>query len=465
MPPLPSSPARRDAAGALEQRFSKSGRLRSKIRRAFVGFRWGLLLYAVSGAKRLLDWTFAAGLLVFFSPLFAAAALSGVARRQPVFVRTVKVGRWCEEFGELSFSPGLGPFFRSRAIRRLPVAWNVWQGEMAFVGPRAAAPGEMSPRERQIRRRYEVRPGVMCLWWIRRRANIAYETEVALDGEYVDSHGPMRDLGIVLRAIPAVFYGEGVAAAPDVVRILDIEMANLTMSEALDWIVERLHGPAASQVCFVNPDCVNISTRDAEYRRILTRAALVLADGIGLKIAGKIVGMPIKQNVNGTDLFPRLMEKLAGTGRSVYLLGGRPGVADLVADWIRQNHPTVTIAGARHGYFTPEEEDSVLAGVRNSSADLLLVAFGAPRQETWIARCLPETGARVAMGVGGLFDFYSGRIPRAPVWIREIGMEWLYRFAQEPRRMWKRYFVGNLLFLIRVYRGRSGTGKPSGAAA
>jgi len=115
----------------------------------------------------------------------------------------------------------------------------------------------------------------------------------------------------------------------------------------------------------------------------------------------------------------------------------------------------LSVRGHRDGYFTPEELPSVLEAIRDSGAAVLLVAFGVPKQESWIRDHLKETGAKVAIGVGGLLDFYSGRIPRAPEWMREMGMEWLYRFWQEPRRMWRRYFIGNVVFLTRVFRDRS----------
>ena len=138
----------------------------------------------------------------------------------------------------------------------------------------------------------------------------------------------------------------------------------------------------------------------------------------------------------------------------LYLLGGRPGVAEGVRDWLAQEHPEVKVSGYHHGYFTSEEEPEVIGHIADSGAKLLLVALGAPRQDMWISENLERTGVRVAMGVGGLFDFYSGRTPRAPQWLREMGLEWLYRFGQEPGRMWKRYFVGNALFLIRVIKAR-----------
>ena len=116
------------------------------------------------------------------------------------------------------------------------------------------------------------------------------------------------------------------------------------------------------------------------------------------------------------------------------------------------------MSGCRDGYFSAAEEPEVVAGIARSGAAVLLVAFGAPRQDLWLHRNLAATGVKVAMGVGGLFDFYSGRIPRAPQWMREVGAEWLFRFYQEPRRMWRRYFVGNVVFLWHVVRARNREG-------
>jgi len=355
----------------------------------------------------------------------------------------------------------------TRRLQRLPFLINILAEDMSFIGPRLVSPGELSPRERTVRRRYSARPGLLCLWWIRRRANIAYSSESESDAEYIETHTLRGDLGITLRAIPAVLYGEGLTTAPDTVRLLGLTMHNMAMSEAVDTIVEQLDrprvqldGPRAEHICFINPHCANLACQEPAYRAILTRARYILANGIGMKIAGKLIGQAIKQNVNGTDLFPRLCERLAGTSHGIFLLGGHPGVPERVSDWIAAHHPGVTVRGCQHGYFSEEEQQEVIERIADSGARLLLVGFGVPRQEEWIDRNLQrldQTGVAVAMGVGGLFDFYSGRIPRAPQWLREIGEEWLYRLYQEPRRMWKRYIVGNVVFLFRVCRYRRET--------
>jgi N-acetylglucosaminyldiphosphoundecaprenol N-acetyl-beta-D-mannosaminyltransferase len=209
---------------------------------------------------------------------------------------------------------------------------------------------------------------------------------------------------------------------------------------------------APTQVAFVNADCVNIAFRNAAYANTLRHCELVFADGVGMKIAGRVLGRSLCDNVNGTDMFPQLAAEMARQGRGVYLLGGRPGVPEGVAEWLATHHPDVRICGVRHGYFSPAEEPHIEQEIAASGADLLLVAFGDPRQTLWVAERLPRLGVPVAMGVGGLFDFFSGRIPRAPRWMRRLGIEWLYRLYREPRRLAGRYLIGNVVFLARLAR-------------
>jgi len=157
-----------------------------------------------------------------------------------------------------------------------------------------------------VRKRYNVRPGLICVWWIRKRANIAYEHEGEADTRYAETQTLWRGLSIALRAIPSVLYGEGLNTAPDGITVLGIPVANMTMTDALEAIFAHLNHAGTHQVCFVNPHCANIAWRHIAYRRVLCHATLTLADGIRMKLAGKFLGQGFKQNVNGTDLFPRL---------------------------------------------------------------------------------------------------------------------------------------------------------------
>jgi N-acetylglucosaminyldiphosphoundecaprenol N-acetyl-beta-D-mannosaminyltransferase len=431
----------------LEERFSPRGIRRRRLRR-YQSVLWLVWVNALDGIKRLFDFVVSSALLLVLAPLLLL--LYGLNRlRGGDIERSSRLGRWGCIFEQYSFSSGVA--------RGLPALVNVWLGDMSLIGPRPIGPGEVSPAERLAWKRFNTRPGMLCLWWIRSRTNIAYGTEIGSDLEYVDTQSLMGDLGIALRSIPASLYGEGVAAAPDHVELLGITVNNLTMDEAVEDLVAKAKGSVPSQVCFVNADCANIAWDNNEYRRVLSNSALVLADGIGMKLAGRMLNRNIRQNVNGTDLLPRLCKLLEKEALGIYLLGGKSGVAADVERWMRSQFPELPVRGYHHGYFSPEELPEVIADIKASRAEVLLVAFGVPKQDQWIEEHLGETGALLAMGVGGLFDFYSGRIPRAPAWIREVGMEWFYRFWQEPRRMWRRYFVGNAVFLTRVVRERLGS--------
>ena len=239
---------------------------------------------------------------------------------------------------------------------------------------------------------------------------------------------------------------------PAHVRIHGIPLVNLERGDAVAAIEAALAAGQFTRIAFANADCANLAARDSGYREQLEAMDWVFVDGIGMRIAGRMMRAPVRDNVNGTDLFPLLCESLARSGKRLFLLGARPGVATAVARWAEIRFPGLQIAGSRDGYFTADDEPAICAAIRASNADVLLVALGAPRQEDWITRNAKDCGVTVAMGVGGLFDYYSGRIPRAPAWMRRHGLEWVFRLAQEPGRLWRRYLIGNGVFLVRTAR-------------
>lgn len=247
--------------------------------------------------------------------------------------------------------------------------------------------------------------------------------------------------------------------------LFDIPIDNVSRVEAVARILEfakREPRDAGScvQVSFVNADCVNLAEKDSSYRQVLQSSDLVFADGSGMRLAGRCLGLPIADNVNGTDLFPELLAAVPPEGLRVFLLGGQPGIATAVQTWIETHHPRVTVVGVEHGYVDAEGERSVVDRIAASGAQILLVGFGAPRQEQWIRRHRAKLGVAVAIGVGGLFDYYSGRIPRAPRWMRKLGVEWCWRLYQEPRRLARRYLLGNPRFLYRVFRAALTSQRP-----
>lgn len=207
---------------------------------------------------------------------------------------------------------------------------------------------------------------------------------------------------------------------------------------------------ARHRLAFLNADCVNKAATNAQYTDALKQMDALLPDGSGLALAAAMQGKRFEENLNGTDLFQVLCEEARRQGKSIYFLGGMPGVADKAAQNAEESFPGLKIAGTHHGYFDRSDEAAVVRSVNNSGADVLLVAFGAPAQEMFIARHSARLLPKLAMGVGGLFDFVAGRIPRAPKWIRSVGMEWAWRLACEPRRMARRYLVGNPVFIGRA---------------
>lgn len=432
--------------------------VRRRWRRALSLTGWAIVVPLASRAKRLLDAALAVFFVIALSPLMLSLALGSWVTKGRAIERVPRVGRYMVEFKLLRF-----PFSRERrlgaaliklGLDRLPVLWNIITGDVSFVGPRIVGWDEIDPREHAARKRMNARPGLLSLWWLRKRANVAFDGEWEIDGEYVDNRSLSGDIGIALRSVPALLMGHGVETAPETVCILGMRIHNLSMIEASEVIMDRMRGDCQSRVCFVNADCGNIAYRDLDYHRCVSTADLTLGDGIGLKIAGELLRRDLRENVNGTDLFPRLLSMMNKEKRSLYLLGARAEVVEGVARHVETRYPDVRVLGWTDGYFDAGDEPDVISKIAAAAPDCLLVAMGAPRQDMWIMCNLEATNARVAIGVGGLFDFYSGRVRRAPSWMREIGLEWVYRLVQEPGRLWRRYIIGNWLFVARVLRER-----------
>lgn len=235
---------------------------------------------------------------------------------------------------------------------------------------------------------------------------------------------------------------------------MGVTLMNVSMKEAVKRVIESLGRETltgdATKFAFVNADCANKYSLDSQYKRTLNSFENVFADGIGVKIAARWQNIAVAENVNGTDMFPFLCRELAESQKSLYLLGATEKVVNKVAAKLRIEHPTLKIAGYCDG-FTHQKNPSQLRGLINQSgAQLLLVAMGAPRQEKWIVDNAPLLNVNAVMGVGGLFDFYSEEVSRAPIWLRELCLEWVWRLCAQPLDKGQRYLVGNPLFLFRA---------------
>lgn len=236
------------------------------------------------------------------------------------------------------------------------------------------------------------------------------------------------------------------ALANDVVA-LGVRIDRIDLDTALARFDELLRRPGCARVAFVNAHSVNLSCSDDDYRAALRRADLVLNDGAGVALLGKAVGAPFLANLNGTDLLPRVLHRL-GEQHTVFLYGGRPGVAERAALALRRDHPHLRVVGHLDGYGRSDAE--VVDAVRRSGARVLLVALGNPRQELWIDRHGDATGVAVAVSVGAFLDFAAGQVPRAPTVLRTLRLEWVFRLLREPRRLARRYVIGVPVFLARI---------------
>ena len=228
-------------------------------------------------------------------------------------------------------------------------------------------------------------------------------------------------------------------------RFWDVELtrtANLLVQRALAG--ERLH------VFFVNAHCINIAAHNPNYAKLLKETPFLFADGVGLAFAARICGVPLHNNVNGTDLFPKICSAAAAASVPIAFLGARPSVARKCAEHMEREFPGLRVVWTEHGYLSGQEEDARLHSLNASGAKILFIAKGVPTQETWIAANSGRLAPPVVLGVGALFDFYSGAITRAPRFVRDLRLEWLYRLLREPRRLFRRYVLGNPAFIART---------------
>ncbi len=223
----------------------------------------------------------------------------------------------------------------------------------------------------------------------------------------------------------------------DSINILKVRIDNVKMSNVLEIIDKMILSKKCHQIVTVNPEFVMEAQKNIEFRKVLNEAALSLPDGIGIVLASKFTSQPLNERVTGVDTVQMLAYQAARNGWRIFFLGAAPGVAQIAATKLQILYPELQIAGTYSGSPNIQEEDEICEMIKAAKPEILLVAFGAPKQDLWIARNLEKLGVPVAIGVGGTFDFIAGIARRAPLWVQKISCEWLYRLMKEPRR-WKR---------------------------
>ena len=217
------------------------------------------------------------------------------------------------------------------------------------------------------------------------------------------------------------------------IDVLGVGFDNVTMAEAVEQGMALLHSEGSHYVVTPNPEIVEACRENGAARAAVNGADLVLPDGIGIIKGAAMLGTPLKEKTPGIEFAAHMMERMAGEGMSLYLLGAKPGIAEQAAEKLSAQYPGLKIAGTHDGYF--KEDGPVVEDIRQSGADCVFVCLGAPKQEFWMAKNGPATGARLLCGLGGSLDVFAGTVERAPKFFCDHGLEWFYRLCKEPKRI------------------------------
>jgi N-acetylglucosaminyldiphosphoundecaprenol N-acetyl-beta-D-mannosaminyltransferase len=234
---------------------------------------------------------------------------------------------------------------------------------------------------------------------------------------------------------------------PERITLMGSYIDNLTMEETLNRVEEFIQSGKPHQHGVVNVDKLVKASKDQQLTDIINNCALINADGMPVVWASRLLGKPLKERVAGVDLFESLMKRAAEKKWRVFLLGAKEEVVSKVMELYSLKYPQLVFAGYRNGYWKSDEEPSVVEQIKNSRPDILFVAISSPKKEQFLGRYQADMKIPFAMGVGGTFDVSIGKVKRAPLWMQKAGLEWFFRFIQEPKRMFKRYFIEDSAFL------------------
>ena len=240
------------------------------------------------------------------------------------------------------------------------------------------------------------------------------------------------------------------------VFLIGIRIDILDVNQLISYLISCVTEHNKIIISYANVHAIDIAYKDNLFRNILNSSAIVFCDGFGVKWATRLIYKKELHRFTPPDWFPILAKECSKIGMSMFFLGGRPGVAEKAASKLTSEYPGLRILGSHHGYFdknhTSVENLEVLKEVNFMQPDILVVGFGMPAQEKWIYENLEELDIKVALSVGALFDYLAGEVYRVPRWMTDHGLEWLGRLIIEPGRLWRRYILGNPLFVWRLFK-------------
>ena len=238
------------------------------------------------------------------------------------------------------------------------------------------------------------------------------------------------------------------------VKILDVPVHPLTMGEAVSVLEESITSGEQAFVVTANAEIIMMCQEDAGYKKIVSQdAQLVLPDGAGAVWAGRHLGYKVPERVAGFDLYCQILDKAAQKGYKAFFFGGSPGIAEAAKAKSEELYPGVQVVGCRNGYFKEEESQAIIDEINASGADMLFAALGAPKQEKWLVRYREQLKPKILMGIGGSFDVFAGKMERAPKWMQDASLEWLFRLYKQPSRFMRMMALPKFVLKV-VFSGK-----------
>lgn len=402
--------------------------------------------------RRYLEAPIAGFLILLFLPVFLLNSVIALVSRKPIVTATRRLDALGRHRVLRRFSSGI-------ATGSIALV-DIFQGRLAFVG---VSLNHALPRMQQllITDMFDTTPGYISLYDVHQAIGIQQATPWQLLHQQLN--GGLSSYVVLLckGAFIHSFYQSQELSQPKIANLFELPINNVAMDRAVDWAVQgqslvtRTRCNKGPQLGFyINAHSVNLAESDPLFKSCLRQANALFADGSGMRVAAKARGIKLQSNINGTDMLPLICQRAEAEGKSIFLLGGQEGRAAQAAKKLQQRFPKLQIAGTQHGFFNFDDDEvneQLVADINKSHADIVLVGLGSPNQEHWCLRNLDKLNCTSVLAVGGLFDYFSGAIPRAPLMFRELGLEWIWRLRQEPIVKFKRYVIGTPQFLIRTF--------------
>jgi len=388
------------------------------------------------------------------SPVWLGNAVVSKLQGKPVLSKSVRLDSLGRKVTISRFSAGV--------MRSSAMMLDVLANKLAFVG--ASLNHKLSFQGQQdILRNYRVPSAITSLHDVHAMTGLAeFSKDESMEKQANGSL--MMVLGILVKAaLLKLVFAKGALRSHKQVSVFGVTLDNVKMNQAVNWVVEKqpldkfqsyTNNNSTQIGYFVNAHSINTLNKNKQFKECLNSADALFADGSGMRMATKSAGFHLVANLNGTDMLPKICQAAAAQGKSIFMLGSQDKVAQQAAQNLQKQYPNLRIAGTHHGFFGADDEEKsmeMVAKINKSNADIVLVGFGSPQQEFWCQRYAQHLNSTTVLAVGGLFDYYSGQIKRAPLFMRELGLEWVWRLMQEPKTKFTRYVIGTPEFLIRTF--------------